>query len=160
MTFLFLSIGLSLFANDYSIKHVIIEKNIPAITLQADEDGDGVEDSADTCPSTPAGESVDANGCSQSQLDDDNDGVANSIDSCPGTAAGESVDANGCSQSQLDNSDCTISLINSQGSTEQTITQYESVEPVLFLFETDCNEPLQAKLTVVNFRGDHMGINK
>ena len=151
MTFLFLSIGLSLFANDYSIKHVIIEKNIPAITLQADEDGDGVEDSADTCPSTPAGESVDANGCSQSQLDDDNDGVANSIDSCPGTAAGESVDANGCSQSQLDNSDCTISLINSQGSTEQTITQYESVEPVLFQFETDCNEPLQAKLTAGEF---------
>ena len=35
--------------------------------------------SADSCPSTPAGESVDVNGCSQSQLDDDNDGVTQLI---------------------------------------------------------------------------------
>ena len=30
---------------------------------------------SDQCPNTPAGESVDANGCSQSQLDDDGDGI-------------------------------------------------------------------------------------
>ncbi len=67
-----------------------------------DDDNDGVPNSADQCPNTPAGESVDANGCSQSQLDDDNDGVTNDIDQCPNTPAGETVDANGCSQSQID----------------------------------------------------------
>ena len=66
------------------------------ITIQADEDGDGIEDNVDTCPQTPAGESVDANGCSASQLDDDNDGVANSVDTCPDTPAGTTVDASGC----------------------------------------------------------------
>ena len=56
----------------------------------------------DLCPGTPAGETVDANGCSASQLDDDSDGVSNADDLCPGTPVGEAVDANGCSQSQLD----------------------------------------------------------
>jgi len=69
----------------------------------ADSDGDTVLDSADLCPATPAGEIVDANGCSASQLaDDDGDGVQNFADLCPGTPAGEAVDANGCSASQLD----------------------------------------------------------
>ena len=35
---------------------------------QADSDGDGVMDNADTCPDTPNGETVDSNGCSDSQL--------------------------------------------------------------------------------------------
>ena len=68
----------------------------------ADSDNDGVTDTLDTCPNTPTGESVDNNGCSQSQLDDDNDGVTNNNDNCPNTPSGETVDANGCSQSQLD----------------------------------------------------------
>jgi len=57
---------------------------------------------ADLCPNTPAGETVDAVGCAQSQLDDDGDGVMNDADLCPNTPAGETVDAVGCAQSQLD----------------------------------------------------------
>ncbi|AMC11376.1 hypothetical protein Lupro_08935 [Lutibacter profundi] len=68
----------------------------------ADTDGDGVYDTNDLCSATPLGESVDTNGCSQSQLDDDNDGVMNNIDTCPNTATGETVDVNGCSVSQTD----------------------------------------------------------
>ncbi len=67
-----------------------------------DTDGDGVFDSADTCPNTPLGEDVDLAGCGQSQLDDDSDGVFNTADSCPNTPAGEGVDTAGCAQSQLD----------------------------------------------------------
>ncbi|MDY7030605.1 MAG: DUF1566 domain-containing protein [Thermodesulfobacteriota bacterium] len=43
---------------------------------QTDTDGDGVPDDQDSCPDTPAGESVDANGCSASQLDSDGDGIS------------------------------------------------------------------------------------
>ena len=68
----------------------------------ADDDGDGVANDSDSCPNTPAGESVDSNGCSESQRDDDNDGVANGTDLCPDTPAGETVDSEGCSESQRD----------------------------------------------------------
>ncbi|MBQ0719505.1 MAG: thrombospondin type 3 repeat-containing protein [Gammaproteobacteria bacterium] len=67
-----------------------------------DDDADSVPNSADTCPNTPAGESVDANGCSESQKDDDNDGVMNTADTCPNTPANETVDADGCGDSQKD----------------------------------------------------------
>ncbi len=78
-----------------------------AVTLleddqEPDADGDGVSDVLDQCPGTPAGETVDANGCSTSQLDSDADGVSDDLDQCPNTPAGESADANGCSTSQLD----------------------------------------------------------
>ncbi len=53
-------------------------------TSEPDSDNDGVLDSADLCPDTPEGETVDADGCSDSQLDDDNDGIPNNIDVCPG----------------------------------------------------------------------------
>ncbi len=55
-----------------------------------------------SAPARPSGESVDANGCSASQLDSDNDGVSDALDQCPNTPSGESADANGCSASQLD----------------------------------------------------------
>ncbi|MCX2719876.1 PQQ-dependent sugar dehydrogenase [Lentiprolixibacter aurantiacus] len=71
------------------------------VTL-ADSDNDGVPDSTDLCPDTPVGETVNADGCAESQLDDDNDGVTNDLDLCPNTSNGETVDANGCAQSQLD----------------------------------------------------------
>ncbi len=71
----------------------------PVATI--DSDADGISDSQDVCPSTPSGESVDAQGCAESQLDSDEDGVANSGDSCSMTPAGELVDSVGCSDSQL-----------------------------------------------------------
>jgi OOP family OmpA-OmpF porin len=60
---------------------------------EGDADGDGVVDSKDQCPGTPAGVKVDAMGC---ELDSDGDGVVDSKDQCPGTPAGATVDAKGC----------------------------------------------------------------
>ena len=48
--------------------------------LLADTDGDTVNDNLDQCPNTPTGETVDANGCSESQIDSDGDGVYNDAD--------------------------------------------------------------------------------
>jgi len=58
-----------------------------------DTDGDGVKDSRDECPGTPAGAPVDEKGC---EFDDDKDGVVNSEDRCPDTPAGTKVDSRGC----------------------------------------------------------------
>jgi outer membrane protein OmpA-like peptidoglycan-associated protein len=60
-----------------------------------DKDKDGVKDSLDQCPDTPAGEAVDANGCSLPK-DGDGDGVTDNLDKCPNTPAGTPVDATGC----------------------------------------------------------------
>ncbi len=68
----------------------------------ADSDLDGVPDASDACPGTPAGEAVDADGCSASQRDADGDGVSDAVDQCPSTPAGEAADANGCGASQRD----------------------------------------------------------
>ena len=83
------------------------DKFITDQTQWFDADGDGYGDNAngnnpDLCPNTPFGNSVDATGCSASQLDDDMDGVSNELDACPSTPAGESVNSAGCSGSQKD----------------------------------------------------------
>jgi len=64
-----------------------------------DSDGDGVPDYRDKCPGTPAGVTVDVNGCA---LDSDRDGVPDSLDKCPGTPAGVKVDADGCPYTVLE----------------------------------------------------------
>jgi len=74
------------------LDNTIIRANIAS----TDDDNDGVDNSSDQCPNTSTGETVDANGCSQSQLDDDNDGVTNDLDNCSDTPANTTVDANGC----------------------------------------------------------------
>lgn len=66
---------------------------VAAAAVPSDRDGDGVSDALDNCPGTPAGVSVDRNGC---PLDGDRDGVADYLDNCPGTPAGVAVDRNGC----------------------------------------------------------------
>lgn len=66
-----------------------------AAAAPLDSDGDGVADSRDACPDTPAGASVDANGC-PSDGDADGDGVVDSRDRCPGTPAGAEVNSEGC----------------------------------------------------------------
>ncbi|MFC0268467.1 OmpA family protein [Kushneria aurantia] len=60
---------------------------------EMDSDNDGVPDSRDQCPNTPAGVAVDANGC---PIDTDGDGVPDYMDQCPGTPAGVEVDSRGC----------------------------------------------------------------
>ena len=62
-----------------------------------DGDEDGVQDNVDRCKGTPAGESVNPDGCSASQRDTDKDGVNDSADRCENTASGEKVNAEGCS---------------------------------------------------------------
>ena len=66
---------------------------VDASGCELDSDGDGVKDSKDECPGTPRGVAVGANGCAN---DSDGDGVTDDKDQCPGTPAGEPVDANGC----------------------------------------------------------------
>ncbi|MES9868814.1 MAG: OmpA family protein [Sedimenticola sp.] len=65
----------------------------PKAAPEGDADGDGVVDSKDECPNTPAGAPVDARGCA---LDSDGDGVPDYKDKCPGTRKGAKVDMNGC----------------------------------------------------------------
>ena len=60
---------------------------------EPDADGDGVADVRDACPDTPRGAEVNSRGC---ELDSDNDGVVNSQDLCPNTTAGAEVDETGC----------------------------------------------------------------
>lgn len=67
----------------------------PKTTAPSDSDKDGVADSQDRCPGTPAGTPVDANGC-ELVMDADGDGVADAKDQCPGTSAGAKVDDKGC----------------------------------------------------------------
>ncbi len=61
--------------------------------VDPDSDGDGVPDSRDMCPNTPAGTKVNLNGC---PIDTDKDGVPDYMDDCPGTPAGTPVDSRGC----------------------------------------------------------------
>ena len=99
----------------------------------ADEDSDGVDDEDDVCAGTPAGESVDASGCSESQKDEDNDGVFNNLDACPSTNEGVEVDENGCEIS------CSVSLSLSSGPLSQAILEGESITNVVYGFESDCS---------------------
>lgn len=60
---------------------------------EIDSDGDGLADSLDQCPDTPAGVKVDFKGC---PVDTDKDGIADYLDKCPGTPDGIKVDSKGC----------------------------------------------------------------
>ncbi len=96
-------------ANTASIKKEVAQGD-------KDDDGDGITNSDDNCPDTPAGDSVDANGCTVQKpettpttptppptpteptapADTDGDGVVDDNDKCPNTPEGVTVDANGC----------------------------------------------------------------
>ena len=56
-------------------KKVVRPRGNQEIIQATDDDGDGVNNDDDLCPNTPDGETVDANGCSDSQQDTDGDGV-------------------------------------------------------------------------------------
>ncbi len=60
-----------------------------------DKDHDGVKNSLDACPTTPAGDAVDVRGCSLPK-DADKDGVTDNLDRCANTPMGDRVDASGC----------------------------------------------------------------
>lgn len=74
--------------------------NPPPNPNVTDADNDGVADSLDQCPGTPANTTVDAIGCpvsSPSPNDADSDGVSDANDACPNTPAATMVNADGCS---------------------------------------------------------------
>jgi OOP family OmpA-OmpF porin len=70
-----------------------IDKVFFTNTVIPDSDNDGVNDSLDKCPGTPAGVSVNSDGC---PLDSDKDGVYDYLDKCPGTPTDVRVDKDGC----------------------------------------------------------------
>ncbi len=86
-----------------------------------DTDNDGVNDDIDKCLDTPAGESVNVDGCSDSQLDDDNDGVNNAIDLCLNTPIGAIVNEKGCSENNSDK-EALIALYNATDGVNWTET--------------------------------------
>lgn len=69
------------------------ESTAAPVERPADSDNDGVADTLDKCPNTPAGVAVDMDGC---PLDADKDGVPDYLDKCPDTPPRTAVDKNGC----------------------------------------------------------------
>ena len=67
-----------------------------AVLGVVDGDADGVNDADDLCLDTPAGDAVDATGCTPPPPDSDGDGVIDASDLCPDTPAGSMVGADGC----------------------------------------------------------------
>jgi len=65
------------------------------VVVDGDDDKDGVLNSVDKCPTTPAGVEVDSSGCKVDN-DTDKDGVVNAQDICPNTPLGEAVNSDGC----------------------------------------------------------------
>jgi OOP family OmpA-OmpF porin len=65
----------------------------PPPAPEPDSDNDGVVDSRDKCPNTPAGVKVNSDGC---PFDTDGDGVYDYLDKCPDTARDLRVTPDGC----------------------------------------------------------------
>lgn len=59
-------------------------KPAPAAPVDGDDDRDGVPNSKDKCPNSPAGQKVNADGC---EMDSDGDGIVDSKDVCPSVFA-------------------------------------------------------------------------
>jgi|TARA_R110002096_G_scaffold194791_4_gene377159 OOP family OmpA-OmpF porin len=74
---------------------LMADEKVTAPVPEKDSDGDGVVDSLDQCPNTPAGAKVDSKGC---PLDSDGDGVPDYKDECPNSAPGAKVNELGCAK--------------------------------------------------------------
>ncbi|TDT46848.1 putative secreted protein (Por secretion system target) [Maribacter spongiicola] len=85
------------------LDNTVIRANVTAV---GDDDNDGIPNTNDDCPNTPAGDTVDENGCTVTTVtDSDNDGVADADDDCPNTPTGDIVDENGCTVTTISDSD-------------------------------------------------------
>lgn len=100
---------------------------VVAAPVDGDADGDGVADSIDRCPNTPAGSQVDASGCI---ADDDKDGVPNANDQCPNTSAGAKVDAKGCYIVLKETRTMNLSVNFASGSDVVPVAYYDEVAKV------------------------------
>jgi len=72
---------------------IVVQPSREPPVKKDDADGDGIADSTDLCPDTPAGLPVDAYGC---PFDSDGDGVIDLHDKCGSTPRGAFVDSVGC----------------------------------------------------------------
>jgi OOP family OmpA-OmpF porin len=70
--------------------------SVDSVGCAMDADGDGVLNTIDMCPGTPAGTKVNTKGC-RLLLDTDQDGTLDDADNCADTPMTDKVDANGCS---------------------------------------------------------------
>ncbi len=88
-------------------RKIILDNMVLKVNVATtDTDNDGVADTDDDCPNTPTGDTVDANGCTITEVaDSDNDGVADTNDDCPDTPTGDMVDTNGCSITTVTDTD-------------------------------------------------------
>lgn len=66
-----------------------------------DSDSDGVDDAEDHCATTPAGESVNDQGCSATERDSDDDGLFDAQDNCPTVANPDQSDRDGDNKGDL-----------------------------------------------------------
>ncbi|MEN8812549.1 MAG: thrombospondin type 3 repeat-containing protein, partial [Candidatus Arcticimaribacter sp.] len=105
-------------------------------TGTGDQDGDGVEDSIDFCPDTPAGTTVDTTGCpvNQTVSDQDGDGVEDSIDFCPDTPAGTTVDTTGC---PINNVSCDFTVLTNPFDQSLEFCLGEAITPFEFIIESN-----------------------
>lgn len=72
----------------------VVLPEAPAVeVVPTDADGDGIADTADACPGTPAGVAVSETGC---EADTDGDGIVDRLDQCPDSPAGTGVNEVGC----------------------------------------------------------------
>ena len=94
-------------ANPLTFK-IISNTTVTAEFELIDTDGDGVTDALDKCPDTPAGSTVNTDGCATSQLDSDGDGVMDDKDKCPDTLENTDVNEDGCSYIYLAENGVTI----------------------------------------------------
>jgi hypothetical protein len=80
----------------------------PGEATDLDLDSDGVPNTSDKCPNTPANTNIYSDaarlGCSQAQAlaDEDSDGIYDSADQCTATLTGATIDAVGCSDTDQD----------------------------------------------------------
>jgi len=71
------------------------EFSITINNVDEDADSDGINDSIDLCPNTPNGESVDIDGCSDTQQDSDNDTINDAIDNCVSVSNTDQLNTDG-----------------------------------------------------------------
>ncbi|WP_137165656.1 OmpA family protein [Salinimonas lutimaris] len=106
----------------------------PATPVDQDSDNDGVMNSVDECPNTPAGAEVDARGC-EIVGDSDNDGVKDDKDMCPDTPMNDKVDADGCTVFEEEEVTHTLRVLFPHNSADVTDVNAENIEEFANFFK-------------------------
>lgn len=111
---------------EFSIVLTVTGANFNLNWLQVDSiidtDSDGVKDSGDQCPMTPANSGVNKDGCP----DSDADGIFDNVDQCADTPADTQVDYYGCElvSPLLEVAEASLLLVGGQDSSKPNYTLY------------------------------------